>query len=261
MKAQKTARSMFYRNPISQTIYTQFKQPLIQWFGFMLLLLAGVATAATPTDGSSSPAGSENVVIFNFAPTVNDYNYAVGLIWVDTNQGDSYILIDNSTAAAEWKLITFTPPGYAIGDTGPAGGIVFLVHAGGQHGLEAAPEDQGNFYSWGCNGTRIDGADDNDDGAQNTPDILNDCPQSEAASLASDYVLGEYSDWYLPSINELNAMYLNLAMNNVGGFDNDFYWSSTEISPSLAWFQDFYYGYENGTTKDYAFGVRAVRAF
>ena len=48
-----------------------------------------------------------------------------------------------------------TPPWttpYAIGDLGPAGGIVFYVTDGGVHGLEAAPEDQGSG-AWGCYGT------------------------------------------------------------------------------------------------------------
>jgi len=30
---------------------------------------------------------------------------------------------------------------YAVGDTGPAGGIVFYTSDGGLHGLEAAPAD------------------------------------------------------------------------------------------------------------------------
>ena len=38
---------------------------------------------------------------------------------------------------------------YEIGDTGPAGGIVFYVTDGGLHGLEAAPEDQ-DRGEWGC---------------------------------------------------------------------------------------------------------------
>ncbi len=216
-------------------------------------------------DGATGPAGSgNNVVIFNSAPTVNDdmNTYAVGSIWVDTNQGDAYILIDDSPAAAEWKLITFTPPVYAIGDTGPVGGFVFLVHADGQHGLETAPEDQG-IVPWGCYGTDIDGADEVDTGggAQNTLDILNDCPQSEAALLASNYVLGEYSDWYLPSKNELNAMYLNLAVNNVGGFASVSYWSSSEVSAYVPWAQDFDNGFQGYSIKFNTFRVRAVRAF
>jgi hypothetical protein len=34
------------------------------------------------------------------------------------------------------------PTTYAIGDTGPAGGIVFYITDGGLHGMEATPDDQ-----------------------------------------------------------------------------------------------------------------------
>jgi len=219
-------------------------------------------------DGATGPAGpGNNVVISNSAPTVNDdmNTYAVGSIWVDTNEGDAYILIDNSPAAAEWKLITSAPAVYAIGDTGPAGGLVFHVHAGGQHGLEAAPEDQISGAPWGCQGTRIISADDAGigAGAQNTLNILNGCaqPAATAAELASDYAYGEYSDWYLPSKNELNAMYVNLFLNDVGGFASYYYWSSSEASASVAWSQDFLNGLQFDFSKNSTFRVRAVRAF
>ena len=218
-------------------------------------------------DGATGPAGSgNNVVIFNFAPTVNDdmNTYSVGSIWVDTNEGDAYILIDDTPAAAEWKLITSTPPVYAIGDTGPAGGLVFRVDANGQHGLEAAPADHSDYVPWGCSGTEIVGADELGigGGAQNTLDILNGCAESAtAAELASDYVYGGYDDWYLPSKDELNAMYENLAVNNVGGFASDGYWSSSEASANYAWFQYFGSGYQFYDNKNIALLVRAVRAF
>ncbi|MBV1872527.1 MAG: DUF1566 domain-containing protein [Gammaproteobacteria bacterium] len=217
-------------------------------------------------DGATGPAGSGNVVIFNSAPTVNDdvnREYAVGSIWVDTNEGGAYILIDDSPAAAEWKLITSAPAVYAIGDTGPAGGLVFLVDANGQHGLEAAPEDQGSA-PWGCYGTEIGGADELDigAGAQNTVDILAGCLESDiAAELASNYVLGGYDDWYLPSKDELNAMYVNLHLNGVGGFASSLYWSSSEASANVAWSQYFSYGTQTGDPKYDTLRVRAVRAF
>jgi len=44
--------------------------------------------------------------------------------------------------------------------------------------------------------------------------------------LCDDLVFNGYSDWYLPSSDELNKLYLNKSA--VGGFSNTFYWSSTE---------------------------------
>ena len=62
---------------------------------------------------------------------------------------------------------------YNIGDTGPAGGIVFYVGVSGTHGLEAAPEDQGEA-EWGCYGIYMPKAvwHDIGTGARNTMGIL-----------------------------------------------------------------------------------------
>ena len=90
---------------------------------------------------------------------------------------------------------------------------------------------------------------------------------TSAAAICENLTLGIYSDWYLPSIEELNRMYQNigpgnaLGLGNVGGFANDYYWSSTEDDSNFAWYQDFGNGYLGYVTKNYLFYVRAVRAF
>ena len=80
-----------------------------------------------------------------------------------------------------------------------------------------------------------------------------------AASLCGDLVLGGYSDWYLPSIDELNKLYLNRVA--IGGFANFGYWSSTEIANNGAWLQGFDDGYQYNFNKYDDGDVRAVRAF
>lgn len=155
---------------------------------------------------------------------------------------------------------------YVIGDTGPAGGVVFYVTAFGHHGLEAAPADQAIPFNpgaeWGCVGKTITGADGTaiGTGAQNTADILAGCTESGiAARLAADYTLNGFAGWFLPSKDELNELYLNRAV--VGGFASNLYWSSSEFSGFGAWSQDFASGGQYDFGKDGAFGVRAVRAF
>ena len=45
--------------------------------------------------------------------------------------------------------------------------------------------------------------------------------------------------WRLPTKDELNMLYKN--KEEIGGFANNFYWSSTEYDNSSAWFQFFDY--------------------
>ena len=70
-----------------------------------------------------------------------------------------------------------------------------------------------------------------------------------------------YSDWFLPSTDELNAMCVNLKGNGLGGFSLDFYWSSSERGAHGAWSQDFYNGAQDYYGKNNEWYVRAVRAF
>lgn len=158
---------------------------------------------------------------------------------------------------------------YEIGDTGPAGGLIFYVNDSDSDEwkyLEAAPSDQGNNISWGCSGTLIDGADGTalGTGAQNTIDIITGCSAvSIAAKICDDLVLGAFSDWYLPSKDELNLMYLNLSQNGLGGFDSlTPHWSSTELDVNSAYIQYLDNGSQTQSNKDNAFYlVRAIRFF
>jgi hypothetical protein len=83
-------------------------------------------------------------------------------------------------------------------------------------------------------------------------------PRFYAARLCYDLVLNGYSDWYLPSIFELDSILANQSKIGL----NSTYWSSTEISSSTALILTFY---EQGTIyemgKGYSTFVRAVRTF
>jgi hypothetical protein len=157
---------------------------------------------------------------------------------------------------------------YAIGDTGPAGGIVFYVTDGGLHGLEAASVDQSSGLTiiWGCFGTLITGADGTlvDTGAQNTGDIVTGCMEAGiAARLADNYWLNGFNDWFLPSKDELNELHANKDV--VGGFANGAYWSSSELGDLNAWYQSFGGGagdgFQGGKGKGTSSEVRVIRAF
>lgn len=146
-----------------------------------------------------------------------------------------------------------------VGDTGPGGGKVFYI--AGPTRYEAASTDLGTA-PWGCQGTSVPGAVATavGTGAANTTAIVGVCLTAGiAARLADDYVSGGQTDWFLPSKDELNELYLQKA--TVGGFADDVYWSSSEFAPTAAWFQHFGDGSQDGGTKPDSYYVRPVRAF
>ena len=150
----------------------------------------------------------------------------------------------------------------AIGDT-HQGGIVFYLDGNGG-GLIAAPSDQSIEAEWGCYGTTISGADGTaiGTGAQNTIDIEGGCLNSgTAADICANLTLGGYSDWFLPSKDDLNEIYVNLYSQGIGGFASESYWSSTECDNGSAWKQHFLNGGDQSNGgKDSGYYVRAIRA-
>lgn len=159
--------------------------------------------------------------------------------------------------------ITFETP-LAIGDT-YQGGIIFYLDANGEHGLIAAPSDQSAGIAW-CSpfftltNAQLDGV---GAGEANTEVIIISQGDGFAASICNDLTIGVYTDWYLPSLFELNLMYTNLHLAGLGGFTAAFYWSSTEINTVFARVQSFDNGLQSIGDKSDSdiFRVRAVRAF
>jgi hypothetical protein len=158
---------------------------------------------------------------------------------------------------------------YEIGETGPAGGIVYHVTDGGRHGLEASHEDQSVSAEWGCLDTDVNFVEnlryieslDPNSGARNTLIITLACGGATAAGVAGNYMgpNGITTNWYLPNKEELYLLYYQQGV--VGDFDRDLYWSSSESSSGVAWFQGFNGGLQERANKFATLGVRAVRAF
>jgi hypothetical protein len=68
--------------------------------------------------------------------------------------------------------------------------------------------------------------------------------------------------WYLPSIDELDLMYVNLHASAIGDFSDTYYWSSSEETIVTAYGVDFNTGMEFTQTKSTTgYNVRPVREF
>ena len=169
----------------------------------------------------------------------------------------------NSVGTAyDGNEVSFTTAPLSIGSS-YAGGIVFDLDSSGQHGLVCAPGNQGN-YSWGCIGTDIPNTSTAvGTGLSNTNFITFVCTQRPiAASVCADLVLNGYSDWYLPSLSELQLMYSRLHLQGLGGFGGGLYWSSSQVDLNEAWQMNFTGGIVyNYVNKNGSNQVRAVRSF
>ena len=171
-----------------------------------------------------------------------------------------------------------------VGDVYQGGKVAYILVNGDpgydattQHGLIAATSDQSRSITWdrltgefplyqgtnrGAIGTAIG------TGFSNTSNIIASqgiIATNYAAGLARAYTGGGYTDWYLPSKDELNKLYLNRVA--IGGFisnSSGLYWSSSEIQSypyHSAWLQDFSNGGPLSFFKEFDVNIRAIRSF
>jgi hypothetical protein len=141
-----------------------------------------------------------------------------------------------------------------------AGGIVFYVDGSGLHGLVVTPANLGGL-PWGCEGTSASTSLAFGTGATNTAAIVGSCGEASFAAKAADSLsLGGYTDWFLPSLNELVLARTNLGLQGLGGFSG-WYWSSSEASAGSAYMINVLDGRSFSDYKRYGYQVRPIRAF
>jgi len=194
-------------------------------------------------------------------------NPAAGLIIWCSDCG-SFGQVQVFSGAGWTDMIGGAPAGLAVGDPFGGGKVGYILQPGDPgyvpgeiHGIIATTDNQSTGIIWGCLSQLIGGTStDLGTGQLNTDEIIDDCSaQNIAARLCDDLVLNGYSDWFLPSKDELNKIYLNQAV--IGGFYSGDYWTSSEVNDQIAWVQSFVNGYQSTNFKAYTSIVRAVRTF
>ena len=152
--------------------------------------------------------------------------------------------------------------GYAAGDA--LGGGLFVFQDSGYAYISAAA-DQATDAPWGCQGTNISGTlNAVGTGSANTALIVASCATSGiSARICDQLTLNGYSDWFLPSLDELAQMYTKLAADGLGNFANHTYWSSTQQSATQAYTIDMNNGNQGTHAKDNTSNryTRAMRRF
>jgi len=162
---------------------------------------------------------------------------------------------------------------YGIGSVGPGGGIIFYENPNylvdDWRYLEVAPADAPSNLKWQDPYLEIGISAQGESvgyGSSNTKNIANFLRSNgqnsnRAALYCDEYSNNSKSDWFLPSIDELEELYIKrFLVNNLGAY---FYYSSSEVSAYIdsAWVYNFISGGTNTSLKDTTLWIRCIRSF
>ena len=217
-------------NGVAKTFYLR-KQGSINALNTLTSQWVFYTRLFTVQSGIDESNGNREVQIHDFSGSRNYNNDGKTINFLTTGQQAALFSWQDKRTLSQIEQMT----GYKVKPRGVVsqfkhGGFVVFEENG--HGLVAAITDLGlmNWYT--------------------------------AKTACDELILNGYSDWHLPSKEELNALYFNLKQLGVGGGADSYYWSSTEDDDNDAWVMYFDGGRQDYfDTKGIRCSVRAVRAF
>jgi len=186
--------------------------------------------------------GAQYVVTGSLVDIGNAYRFRVAAINIESavREGSSSLNVNINDPQVVFLLTGQRPTQtsgtsnnsgtYKIGDKGPGGGTVFFARDGKY--MECSGELGG--HTW-----------------------------DTAITLAQNYDGGGFQDWRLPTKDELNLIYVNLKVRNLGSnLHSSYYWSSSKDGNNNPWCQLFQNGSQHTIyTMNNRYSVRAVRSF
>jgi hypothetical protein len=202
-------------------------------------------------DDNKREVTSRGIVYGTFAnPNINNNRAASGS-GVGTYAVD--LQLDPNTKYY-WRAYATTKKGTSYGEEKSFTTRKYQSFSFGEHTIEVYDADNALGHKWGIADTTT-GANSIDDGVTNTNKLAG-YAEEHAAKICAQLVANGQSDWYLPSANELNAMYSNRLNLGLG---TGVYWSSTEADSMHAYAQDLGSGFQMNLLKSQAANCRCVR--
>jgi hypothetical protein len=184
-------------------------------------------------------------------PTLDNNRKSAG-----SGTGKFMVVIDSLNRNTTYYFRAYAINGNEVvyGDNAGLSTSNFVGLSNGSHTIYVSPTDNALAAIWGPD--TLAGAGSVSDGAANTQ-LLAGLTGNYVAQICAQYSGGGFTDWYLPSEEELQILRDNRA--EIGNLRNSIYWSSTEVSDTDARGQNMLTGTVSNVMKEGLHDCRCIR--